>query len=91
MEMLKTNKGGEKKCPQDFGGEENQTANRGRKLNSTRGRGWGEFIARQTITRADYHSLAPVAANISQTHVRWWVSGFLTVMSQNRLMKGQWD
>lgn len=69
MKMLKTNKGG-RKCPQDFGEEENQTANRGRELNSMCRPSRGKFIARHTITLADYRALAPTPANISQTYER---------------------
>lgn len=49
-----------------------------------------KFIARHTITLADYRALAPMPASISQTYVRWRVRRGLTMMSQNRLMKGQW-
>lgn len=68
MKMLKTNK--EEKCSQDFGGEENQKANREGELNPMCRPSWRKFIARHTITLADYHALALTPANISQTCVR---------------------
>lgn len=88
MKMLKTNKGG-KKCPQDFGGEEKSKSQQRTGIKFNVSTEPGKFIARHTITLADYRALAPMPASISQTYVRWRVRWGLTMMSQNRLVKGQ--